>query len=118
MSAISGIERQLFEFGPGQEAVLAEMLDEKIRGVATGPDAVRGKGVADHLGEVARAVGITADRGGARRIVEGAAQRGTGGQIARFGDDERIGNRVGDKPGEERRQRIAGLAHPHDAPPT
>ena len=90
MPAIAGIERQFFEFGPGQQPVAAEMLDEKIRGVATDPDAVRGKGVADHRGEVARAVGIAADRGGAGRFVEGAAQRRAAGQIAGLGDNEGV----------------------------
>src|SRR5437899_2033758 len=56
MSAIAGIERQLFELGPGDEPVLAEMLDQEIAGVAAHFDMVRGKGVMDYRGEIARAV--------------------------------------------------------------
>ena len=78
---------------------------------------LRGQAVADHRGEVARAVGIAADRGGPRRVVEHAAQRRAAGEFAGLGHDERIARHVVEKAGEEPRQPVRGVAHPHHPAP-
>ena len=77
-AALAGIERQLFEFGAGQQPVAAEMLDEILGSVAARGDPVRRQTVADHRGTVARRVGIAADRRRPGRSFEGAAQRRAG----------------------------------------
>ena len=63
-AAVAGVKRQLFEFGAGQEAVAAKVGDQIIDRVATDRHPVRRATLADHRGEIARAVGITADRDG------------------------------------------------------
>ena len=61
------------------------------------------------------AVGIAADRGGVRRIVEGAAQRRAAGRSPASTTTSASPGVLGEKAGEQRRQRIAGVAHPDDA---
>ena len=114
-AARAGVERQLLQFGAGQQAVAAQMLDEKRDGIAADRDAMRRKGVADDRGEIARVVGVATDRGGMRRLLEGAAQRRAARQFAGLGDDQRVARHVGEKAGEKRRLLIAGIAQADDA---
>ena len=115
-AAVAGVKRQLFQLGSGHQPVVAEMLDEKIDRVAAGADAMRGEAVADHLGEVARRVGIAADRGACGDVVEGAPQR----RPARAGRRPR--RRPAYRPAASARKRakswaarVAGVAHPDHA---
>ena len=116
-AALAGIERELFELGPGQEPVAAQMLDQILDSVAAGGDSVRGQRVANDGGAVARGVRVAADRRGVLRGVEGAPQRGATRQLAGLDDDQGVTRRAVEEAGEEPRQIVGGAAHAHHPPP-
>ena len=94
------------------------MLDEILHSVAADGDPARLERIVDHRGALARRIGVTADRGSARRCVEHPAQCGRTRQVACLDDDEALAGRIVQKSPEQRREAIPGLAHPHHATPT
>ena len=116
-AALAGVERELFEFGARQQAIAPEVLDQELAGVAARGDPVRRQGLADHRGQLARRIGIAADRDGRLRRLEGPAQRRAGRQLARLDNDQCLAGRALQKPRKQLGERVAGAAHAHHPPP-
>ena len=62
-ATLASVQRELFEFRAGQQAIAAKVLYEILDRLSTRGYAVRPHGVADEGGAVARRIGIAADRG-------------------------------------------------------
>ena len=84
-AAVAGIERELFELGTGQQPIAPEMLDQKLAGVAARGHPMRRQGLPDHRSEVARRIGVAADRDGRPAPLRrrGAAPSATAGRRPR-----------------------------------
>ena len=114
-AAIAGIERELFQLGPGQETVAAEMADEKLDRIAAGGDLVCREAIGNHLDQVASGIGITANCRRLRRVVKGAPQRASRRQVAGLDNHKRVAGRAGKEAAEQRAVGIAGVTHPNQA---
>ena len=63
-TALAGIERELFELRARQQTIAAEVLDKELARVAARAHPVRRQSLADHRRQLARRIGIAADRDG------------------------------------------------------
>src|SRR5579875_2993547 len=77
------------------------MLDKVAKRVAIKRDAMRCQALADECGEIARSIGIAADRGGAGGFFEGAAQGRARPQFAGLDKDQGLARRRAQKTREQ-----------------
>ena len=92
------------------------MLDQELAGIAARGDPMCRQGLADYRCQLARGIGVAADRDGRPRRFEGSAQRRAGRQLACLDDDQGLPSCALQKPSEQLCERIAGAPHAHHTP--